>query len=68
MKAKLFIDKGAPFVICWPETLTDGSTVWNIKFRDGQAFHPTSEKTADEAFNLIAEGLRLASGEEILTL
>lgn len=68
MNARLFVDRGAPFVTISPETLTDGSTVWNIEFRDGQSFHPPSERTADEAFRLIAEGIRRASGGDVLIL
>lgn len=64
MSATLFVDKGQGFVSVRPETLTDGSTVWNLHFRDGQTFHCTNERSAEEAFRLIAAGIRLAHGDD----
>jgi hypothetical protein len=57
MRANLYIDKGVPLVSVAPETLTDGSQVWNIYIRGNDEIPYASEKLADEAFSLIAAAL-----------
>lgn len=69
MRANLYIDKGMPFISVAPETLTDGSQVWNIYLRgSGQAevIPCASEKAADEAFTLIASGIKKTMVEPLI--
>lgn len=68
MKAKIYIDKGEPFAAEWPETLTDGSIVWDIHFRGGEVVHCRDEKSADAALDQIAQALKTATGEAPLVL
>lgn len=72
MKANIYIDKGRPVVRVSEAKLSDGSCVWNLHFRGGQEHHEiipcVSEKAADQAFALIAEALRVATGEDVLVL
>jgi hypothetical protein len=68
MIAKIYIDKGEPFCASHPETLTDGSVVWNLHFRGGETIHCKSEAACDVAFNMIDEALLRATGEAPLIL
>lgn len=72
MKQAIYIDKGRPIVALAESKLSDGSIVWNLHFRGGQddheIIHCVSEKAADEAFVLIASGLRVATGQDLLIL
>jgi hypothetical protein len=68
MNAFLFIDGGEAFARVGPETLTDGSQVWNIHFRSGEEFHYASESDADEAFALINQAARKSINTEVLCL
>lgn len=68
MKTRIYIDKGAPFAAVEPETLSDGSVVWNIHFRGGEVIACTDEKAADKAADMIAEALTAAAGERPLVL
>jgi hypothetical protein len=45
-----------------PETLSDGSVVWNIHIRGGE-IACVNEKAADKAADLLAEALTVAAGE-----
>lgn len=68
MKAKIYIDKGEPFVSVLPETLTDKSQVWNLKFRNGDVVHCLDESRADAAFAFLNAALQVATGEPPLLL
>lgn len=68
MIAKIYIDKGEPLVSVHPETLTDGSIVWDMHIRGGETIHCLTEARADAALNLIAQALELAVGEKPLVL
>jgi hypothetical protein len=72
MKATLYIDKGRPLASVVPERLSDGSTAWNLHIRGERGPYEVipcqTEKAADHAFRLIAEALKVATGEEPLIL
>lgn len=68
MKARIYIDKGTPLFASEPETLSDGSVVWNIHIRGGDVIGCLSEKAADQAINLIGQALTIAAGEKPLVL
>lgn len=71
MNAKLYIDKNVPFMALEPQTLSDGSVVWDLFFPDcgrERVIHCTTEKTANAAFMMIAEAIKTASGERPLIL
>ena len=68
MKTRIYIDKGAPLAAVDPETLSDGSVVWNIHIRGGETITCVNEKAADRAAYLIAEALTVAVGERPLVL
>lgn len=72
MEKAMYLDKGKPVIHTGKQTLSDGSTVWNIHFRGGQEeheiIHCTSEKSADEAFILMAKAIEIATGERPLIL
>lgn len=68
MKTRIYIDKGTPFAAVDPETLSDGSVVWNLHIRGGESIACVNEKAADKAADLIAEALTVAAGERPLVL
>jgi len=68
MKARLYIDRGTPLVSTWPETLTDGSTVWNLNLRGGEVIPCVTERAADEAFAFMVQAVKTATGESPLVL
>ncbi len=66
MKTKLYIDKGEPLFSCWPETLSDGSEVWNIYIRGGEVLHFASEEAADEALCRLEQAVELSMSEALV--
>jgi len=66
MKQKLYIDGGEPLLSAWPETLTDGSEVWQLNFRGGEVLNCLNEARADEAFRLIALAVKIGTGEALV--
>lgn len=66
---RIFIDKGCPFIACQPNTLSDGSVVYDIYFRGNPDPVPAiSAKAAEDAMTLFAKALEVAAGERPLIL
>ena len=69
MNTKIYVDKGAPFIACQENKLSDGSITHDIYFRGNSDPIPAmSEKRALEAMTLFAKGLETALGERPLVL
>ncbi len=71
MTLNIYIDKGKAIAGLHPETLSDGSTAWNLWLgRNGEPeqVYCTSEKAGEAAIALIAQALEAAVGEKPLVI
>jgi hypothetical protein len=69
MNIKIYIDKGAPFIACQENPLSDGSIAHDIYFRGNPDPVPAiSEKAAQNSMILFAKALEIAGGERPLVI